>query len=198
MGKFGTYKRLERLIAAFQAVRTAHPNIGVKLRIGGGNHPATPGYIEGLKARHKGDPDIEFVGYVPEEDVAAFFSTSRLAVFDYDATTGSSGVLHQAAGFGTPAAYPLLGDFIDVTRREGLTGYHYKPLQTESLAHALEAAILDTKQSEQIMRANLEVSNALPIATVAAFHVAMMNRGRGLKRKIRRFYANRRQRVAKL
>lgn len=198
MGKFGTYKRLERLIEAFQHVRTEHPDLGLKLRIGGSDHPATPGYVAGLKTQYETDHDIEFVGYVAEEDVAPFFSTSRLAVFDYESTTGSSGVLHQAAGFGTPAAYPLIGDFVDVTQREGLIGYHYQPFETGGLADAIETAIFDTDRSEEMLRSNLAVSKALPISTVAAFHISMMTTPRANKRQIRLFYPNRILKTAKI
>ena len=42
-GKWGTYKRLELLIEAFNRVATQFPN--VELVIGGGDHPKTPGYV---------------------------------------------------------------------------------------------------------------------------------------------------------
>lgn len=185
MGKFGTYKRLERLIAAFTAVRDRYPDRGMVLRIGGTDHPAAQGYLSGLQKTHQQDQDIEFLGYIEEAQVAPFFATSRLAVFDYDSTTGSSGVLHQAAGFGVPAAYPLIGDFIDVTEREGLSGFHYKPFDEASLSKAIEAALFDTACADEIVRLNLAVSEALPMATVAAFHVGMLQQKRSGSRQIR-------------
>jgi len=98
MGKFGTYKRLERMISAVQNLnKTIYSQSPVRLVIGGSDHPATPGYIDGLKQTHKSDANIVFHGYVAEDDVAPFFKQARLAIFDYDSTTGSSGVLHQAA-----------------------------------------------------------------------------------------------------
>ena len=123
MGKFGTYKRLERTIQAVQNINAArNEDAKLKLIIGGTDHPAKKGYLEALAATHKSDTNIIFHGYVAEEDVAGFFTQAKLAIFDYDSTTGSSGVLHQAAIYGTPAAYPMMGDFIDVSEREGLQG----------------------------------------------------------------------------
>jgi len=185
LGKFGTYKRLERLIAAFQSVRDRYPDRGLKLRVGGTDHPATPGYLAGLRERYRNDTDIAFLGYLEEADIAPFFASSRLAVFDYDSTTGSSGVLHQAAGFGVPTAYPLIGDFVDVTDREGLTGFHYKPFDENSLANAIESALFDVRSAEEMVRMNLMVSESLPISTVAAFHVGMLTQVRADRRQIR-------------
>lgn len=175
MGKFGTYKRLERLIAAFKRVQAQTPSHELKLKIGGSDHPSTPGYLADLKAKHEGDTDIEFIGYIAEEDVASFFTSSRLAVFDYESTTGSSGVLHQSAGFGTPAAYPMIGDFIDVTMREGLSGYNYDAFDEASLAEAIEKAMFETELSDQMVAANLAVSDAMPMSTIAAFHAEMLS-----------------------
>ena len=140
MGKFGTYKRLERTIAAVQHLNAARDeSLKIKLIIGGTDHPAKAGYLEALTAKHSSDKNIVFHGYVAEEDVAGFFTQAKLAIFDYDSTTGSSGVLHQAAIYGTPAAYPMMGDFIDVSEREGLQGFNFKPLDQSSL----EQSILD-------------------------------------------------------
>ena len=185
MGKFGTYKKLERLIAAFKQVQARTPNHALTLNIGGSDHPATPGYLAALKAKYATETDIQFIGYVAEQDVASFFTSSRLAVFDYESTTGSSGVLHQSAGFGTPAAYPMIGDFVDVTLREGLSGYNYQAFDEDSLAKVIETALFDTATSDEIVASNLAVSEALPMSTIAAFHAAMLHPERKRTFKLR-------------
>ena len=45
-GKWGTYKRLELLIEAFEQLSSDMPN--VRLIVAGGNHPQTPGYVESV------------------------------------------------------------------------------------------------------------------------------------------------------
>jgi len=108
MGKFGPYKRLERIIGAVQNLNAKRDeDAKLKLIIGGTDHPAKAGYLEQLADKHSSDANIIFNGYVAEKDVAGFFTQAKLAIFDYDSTTGSSGVLHQAAIYGTPAAYRL-------------------------------------------------------------------------------------------
>jgi hypothetical protein len=48
MGKFGTYKRLETLLAAFDQAPPMPGAPKLELVIGGSDHPNTPGYVQGL------------------------------------------------------------------------------------------------------------------------------------------------------
>jgi glycosyltransferase involved in cell wall biosynthesis len=188
MGKFGTYKRLERMISAVQRLNEAdYSKNPIKLVVGGSNHPATPGYIETLTAQHQTDPNIIFHGYVAEEDVSAFFKQGKLAVFDYDSTTGSSGVLHQAATYGTPPIYPMLGDFIDVTEREGLCGYHYKPLDEDSLLGAIQSGLSQNEKSQTIAEKNYLISGGITMDTVAAVQFRLLEQvQKGMFQKLNR------------
>jgi len=64
MGKFGTYKRLERTIAAVQNINLGRiDSHKIKLVIGGSDHPATPGYLKALAAEHECDSNIVFHGF---------------------------------------------------------------------------------------------------------------------------------------
>ena len=177
MGKFGTYKRLERMISAVQRLNSgSYKNDPIKLVIGGSDHPATPGYIQSLQNEHAKDSNIVFHGYVAEEDVTGFFKQGKLAVFDYDSTTGSSGVLHQAATYGTPAIYPLMGDFIDVTQREGLQGFHYIPLDEDNLMSTIDKGLSLSEKAQDMADKNLSVSKGVTMDTVAAVQVSLLNR----------------------
>src|SRR5205807_1283738 len=100
-GKWGTYKRCEMLIEAFEeevAKRVPH----AKLVIAGINNTNSPGYIEGLAARYANHPRIEFTGYVPEEKIPEIFGTSSFMVMPYTSATGASGVANLAAAHGVP------------------------------------------------------------------------------------------------
>ena len=66
-GKWGTYKRLELLIAAFAQLRQRFPE--ARLVVAGGDHPKSPGYVESVRQRLAGDPCITFTGYVAEEQI---------------------------------------------------------------------------------------------------------------------------------
>ncbi len=177
MGKFGTYKRLERTINAVQNLnKDLKPSQKIKLVIGGSDHPATPGYLQSLKNDHQSDKNIVFHGYVAEEDVAQFFTQARLAIFDYDSTTGSSGVLHQAAIYGTPAAYPMMGDFIDVTEREGLTGFNFKPLDQSDLEASIKECLDNLETGQAHADNNSLVSKGVTMDTVASIQLQLLRK----------------------
>jgi glycosyltransferase involved in cell wall biosynthesis len=177
MGKFGTYKRLERTIAAIQKLNMSRAeNKKVKLVIGGSDHPATPGYLKSLENEHKADANIVFHGYVAEEDVATFFTQAKLAVFDYDSTTGSSGVLHQAAIYGTPAAYPMMGDFIDVTEREGLKGFNFIPLDQVALENSITECLDNSTLGQSFADNNIDVSKGVTMETVASIQLQLLKK----------------------
>ena len=177
MGKFGTYKRLERTIGAVQNINLGRiDSHKIKLVIGGSDHPATPGYLKALAAEHECDSNIVFHGYIAEEDVSDFFTQAKLAIFDYDSTTGSSGVLHQAAIFGTPAAYPMMGDFIDVTEREGLKGFNFKPLDQTALEAAITDCLEDNVTAQSYAENNINVSKGVTMHTVASIQLQLLKK----------------------
>lgn len=184
MGKFGTYKRLERTIAAIQNLnKSARDARRIKLVIGGSDHPATPGYLDELAAQHATDPNIVFHGYVAEDDVAGFFTQAQLAIFDYDSTTGSSGVLHQAAIYGTPAAYPMMGDFVDVTEREGLKGFNFEPLNQSALETAIERCLSDVDLAQSYAQNNIDISKGVTMITVASIQLQLLRKAKTRKFK---------------
>ncbi len=177
MGKFGTYKRLERTIGAIQNLNAELSSTQkIKLVIGGSDHPATPGYLKALANDHEADANVVFHGYVAEQEVASFFTQAKLAIFDYDSTTGSSGVLHQAAIYGTPAAYPMMGDFIDVTEREGLKGFNFEPLNQAALEESIKESLETPARAQDYAQNNLEVSTCVTMDTVASIQLQLLRK----------------------
>jgi glycosyltransferase involved in cell wall biosynthesis len=171
MGKFGTYKRLETLLQAFDMLRRA-PDMGdLELLIGGTDHPGTPGYLSGLATARAGDSGVIFHGYVAEDDIPEFFGNAQLSVFDYSATTGSSGVLHQTASYGTVPIFPKIGDFVDLCRDEGLSGAHYAPGDATGMAGAMADMLACTDRAQSIADTNREAALGMPFADVIGFHV---------------------------
>src|SRR6266852_714855 len=85
-GKWGTYKRCEILIEAFEEkVAAKFPN--AKLIIAGGNNGNSPGYVESLREKHGRYPRIEFTGYVEEEQIPDIFGKSSFMVMPYTSAT---------------------------------------------------------------------------------------------------------------
>jgi glycosyltransferase involved in cell wall biosynthesis len=172
MGKFGTYKRLETLLAAFDRLRAMPDTPKLELVIGGSDHPNTPGYVQGLADARANDDGVKFAGYVAEEDVPGFFEGARLAVFDYEATTGSSGVLHQAASLGTVPVFPRIGDFVDLARDEGLCGGNFEPRDVDGLAGVMRDLLADPYAADRIAATNRRAVAAVPMSDIAAWHIA--------------------------
>ncbi|MDE9450236.1 glycosyltransferase [Aliiroseovarius sp. Z3] len=176
MGKFGTYKRLETLLAAFDMLRKDPAFANYELVIGGSDHPNAKGYMASVEAARADDPGVNFHGYVAEDDVPAFFGNARVSVFDYSATTGSSGVLHQTACYGAVPVFPAIGDFVDVCRDEGLAGANYAPENASEMAGAMRRILGDPTEANRLAKANKEASMELPLSKVVEFHVDRLRR----------------------
>lgn len=137
-GKWGTYKRLELLIGAFNRVAAQFPN--VKLVVGGGDHPKTPGYVQSMAQRHASDR-IKFLGYVPEEAIADLFRSATLAVMPYTSSAGSSGVAHLAAQYGVPVIASGIQDFRELAEHEGIAIQFFTPGNADSLVEQMLLAL---------------------------------------------------------
>ena len=180
MGKFGTYKRLETLLDAFDILRASPNNADLELVIGGSDHPNTPGYLDRLAQSRASDQGVTFAGYVAENDIPSFFGDARLSVFDYSATTGSSGVLHQTACYGTVPVFPRIGDFVDVCEDEGISGVNYTAQDATDMAAQMQAALLDETGTQAMVQANQTAAMGFPFEKVVAFHmdkIAAANNG---------------------
>ncbi|MBH0009616.1 glycosyltransferase [Salinibacterium sp. SWN1162] len=165
-GKFGTYKKVEQLIEAVRSLKRP----GLVLTIAGTDSPNTPGYLADVEAR-LGGPDVKFLGYIAEEDVAGVFTEATVAVFPYTATTGSSGVLHQAGSFGCPPILPRIGDLEDLVVEEGYTGGFFEPGSVEDLAMAIERLLDDADERARISAINRAASRGLSLEEVADWYL---------------------------
>lgn len=174
MGKFGTYKRLETLLAAFDLLRQAPEFADITLMIGGSDHPNASGYMSGLAAARKDDAGVVFQGYVAEDAIPEFFEAALISVFDYESTTGSSGVLHQTVTYGAVPVFPHIGDFVEISLDEGLKGYNYAPGIPSSMASAIKAVLRDPDAAEAVAKSNRKAAVGIPFSQVIDFHVAMI------------------------
>ena len=145
-GKWGTYKRCELLIDAFEEeIAPRMPN--ARLVIAGSNNPNSPGYIESLRKRTD-NTRIEFIGYVPEEDIPEVFGNASVLVLPYTSAAGSSGVAHLAAQHGVPIISANVPDFREMCENEGLAIKFYPIGKKLELARE----IINLLQSEEELR----------------------------------------------
>src|SRR5579864_8782117 len=156
-GKWGTYKRLELMIEAFNQVADRLPE--AKLVIAGGDHPQARGYTESVRRKCVGNARIEFRGYVPEDALPDLFQTSTVAVMPYSSSTGCSGVAHLACAYGVPIVSADLPDFRQMALGEELAIQFYPPGNAQGLAECL-FGFLQNPELQQMM-ATQNFSSAL-------------------------------------
>ena len=97
-GFLAPYKGLETVLAA-----AAIAGDSIRVVVAGGEHPrlaGSSGFGHELRSRF-GDA-ARFTGWVPDHDVAKWFSAADVALFPYPKPFSSSGVMALALAFGTP------------------------------------------------------------------------------------------------
>jgi glycosyltransferase involved in cell wall biosynthesis len=151
-GKWGTYKRLELLIAAFHRVAEKFP--AVQLTIAGGDHPKTPGYVASIAAEHKNDPRLQFTGYVQEDAIADLFQSTSIAVMPYTSSAGSSGVAHLACEYGVPIVASDITDFREIAEEEGIAIEFFESGNEDSLVQHLLAVLNAPERLEAMAKQN--------------------------------------------
>jgi glycosyltransferase involved in cell wall biosynthesis len=151
-GKWGTYKRLELLIEAFRIVAKKMPT--ARLVIAGSNHPMTPGYVESVAVQLKNCPNVEFTGYVAEEQIPGLFRSASVMVMPYSSATGSSGVAHLACEYGVPIVSADIDDFREMAEDEGLAILFYGTGDPQSLASRLIDLLRNTELQREMSEQN--------------------------------------------
>jgi len=155
-GKWGTYKRLELLLEAFEHLASEMPN--VRLIIAGGNHPQTPGYVESVAETMKGNPRVDFTGYVAEDDIPGLFQGASVLVLPYSSATGASGVAHLACEFGVPIISAGIDDFREMALDEGLAVGFYDTGSAPSLALAIGGLLSDPQRMREMSEQNFSAA----------------------------------------
>jgi glycosyltransferase involved in cell wall biosynthesis len=156
-GKWGTYKRLEPLLAAFDAVIERCPE--ARLVIAGTDHPKTPGYLQALEQRSAHRKEISFIGYVAEDKIPDLLQRSSIAVLPYTSSAGSSGIAHLACTYGVPMVASDIPDFRRLADEEGISIDFFPASDVGALAEHL-ADLLGNKE-RQVEMALQNVSAAL-------------------------------------
>lgn len=171
-GKFGTYKKIEPLVEAFEMLQKENVDRPpLELVIAGTDSPNAKGYLASVQEKYSHVSNMRFTGYVEEEDVPVIFGESAVVVFPYSSTTGSSGVLHQAGNYGKATVLPNIGDFAEVIMDEGYTGEFFKPEDPVSMATAIAKILDDPANREKIARQNYLASQGLPISEVVDWYL---------------------------
>lgn len=169
-GKFGTYKRVDDLVAAHRILLERGHDI--ECVIAGTDSPNAQGYLADVAARNADVDHLEFTGYVAEDDVPGLFTNATAVVFPYTSTTGSSGPLHQTGTYGRAAIAPRVGDFIDLIEQEGFDAEVFEPGDVDGLVTAVEALIAEPLRRQAMGRQNFAAACSLPLADITDWHIA--------------------------
>ena len=161
-GKWGTYKKLDLLLEAFPEVARAVP--GCRLVIAGEDHPSTPGYLDSLRSRYEACTEIEFLGYIAENNLPGLLGSASLMVMPYLSATGSSGVAHQACQFGLPIVCADIPDFREMATEEGFAMAFYNAGDRSGLASAIAGLLNDPERQREMAEQNYSaaVRNTMP------------------------------------
>jgi glycosyltransferase involved in cell wall biosynthesis len=169
-GKFGTYKRVETLVEAFDLLQS-QKQIELELVIAGTDSPNAPSYLEKIAAQYANVPNVRYTGYVAEEDVPHIFGEAAAVVFPYTSTTGSSGVLHQAGDYGKAVVLPKIGDLAELIAEEGYTGEFFEPNNPQSLADAIGRILDQPERRIEMGRQNYLAARGLPLEDVVDWYL---------------------------
>jgi len=181
-GKWGTYKRLELMVEAYNLVAAKLPD--TRLVIAGGDHPQASGYTEMMRQLCADNPQIEFRGYVPEEELPDLFQSSSVAVMPYTSSTGCSGVAHLACAYGVPIVCADLADFRQMAQGEELAIEFYPPGDAAGLADCLTRFLQDPDKQQSMAMQNFSAALRMTMPNVVQKylrHFELQQRVRALR-----------------
>lgn len=161
-GFVAPYKGLE---LACEATRLADGV--VQLVIAGGEHPRHgSGYLAGLRGRYEGT--ARFPGFVPEDELAAWFAAADVALLLYPQPHAASGSLALALAYGTPVLLsPMLARLV------GAPASLTAPEEPGALAERLRRLAAAPDEREALGRATARLLEGRSWPEVAARHLEL-------------------------
>jgi glycosyltransferase involved in cell wall biosynthesis len=178
------FKGLEVLLAAFRSLQPDYPNL--RLTIAGADHPRFPGYAQHLREQFKGLTGVNWAGQIPEEHVRELFRQAQIIALPYNASTGSSSVLYQAAMWGRSVVTSDLAETQAVVCETGLKVTYFERGNPAGLAKALKMQIDSPSIRRQQTHNNfLAIQHHRPEETCRAYLQAF-NIALGMRRSPKR------------
>ena len=173
------FKGLEVLLDAFRKLKPDYPNL--RLTIAGVEHPRFPGYAQQLREQFKELSGVHWAGQIPEDQVRDLFQQAQIVALPYNASTGSSSVLYQAAMWGRSIVTSDLAETQNVVCESGLEVTYFDRGSVDSLANALKMQIdSPSLRCAQIQRNFSAIQRNRPEETcrayLQAFNIALETR----------------------
>ena len=137
------YKGLELLLQAFESLHRDYPKL--KLTIAGSQHVRFPNYNDQLKARFGSMNGVHWLGQTSEDQVMDLFQRAQIIVLPYNASTGSSSVLYQAATWGRAVVASDLCEIKKLVDESDLDVEFFKSGDSYSLGESIRR-LLESKE----------------------------------------------------
>ena len=129
-----------------------------RLIIAGSNHPMAPGYVESVRERFHSHSNIDFTGYVSEDQIPELFGTASVVVMPYNSATGASGVAHFACAYGVPMVSADIADFREMADDENLAIDFYSTGSAAGLEQALFRVLQDKEHQREMAEQNFSAA----------------------------------------
>jgi glycosyltransferase involved in cell wall biosynthesis len=144
LGSVRPYKRIEKILEAFQALTDAERS-HLALWIAGMGNPKQ--YFDGLREMAEGDPRIHFENtFIPDADIAAYAACADYSVAYFDDSELTSASIMLSLSYGLPV---IVRDIAGAERvKDGVNGYTFQ--DTEGLTRIF-AGLKDTAVPSQDM-----------------------------------------------
>jgi glycosyltransferase involved in cell wall biosynthesis len=182
---FAPFKGLPLMLDAFAGVLRQDASAG--LTVAGGDHPRFPGYLHSVRAARARQPNVRWLGPVPEAGLRDLFAAASLVALPYAATTGASSVIHRAAAYGRPVVVSDLPDSRALAAEEGLWLEFVPPGDRAALAEAVAGLLADSQRREAMARHNLAAMQAMTLEHTCRSYLALFRqaacRSAGARRK---------------
>ncbi len=129
------FKGIENLLDAFGILQKEYPSI--RLTIAGAENVRFPNYARQIIERYNGLSGVVWRGQVPEDDIRPMFLRASIVVLPYQASTGASSMLIQAASWGKAIVASDLEEIQTISRENDLDVTFFKRGQVADLVDAL-------------------------------------------------------------
>jgi len=169
-GKWGTYKRIEPLVAAFQNMAEQFP--WVQLLVAGEDHPKARGYLADVRKEFANDPRIQFLGYVAESEIPLLFQSASVAVMPYSSSAGSSGVAHLACAYGVPIIASDIADFRELADEECLAIEFFRVGDVESMAEQLLNLLRSPEKQRAMAQQNFSAALQMSMPAIVGQYLS--------------------------
>jgi len=162
------FKGLELLLHSFRQLKSKYPSL--RLTVAGAEHIRFPGYLQRVMQEFGDLKDVRWLGQVPEDQVQRLFQGTQLVILPYQASTGSSSVLWQAAMLGRSIIASGLPELHSMRKEIGFDLKFFTPGDVTSLSNAISCHLDDPQLRQKQAQHNMQVlQNYLPQDTCQAY-----------------------------